>query len=234
MTPKNVSILSSALLLVMPAIALAQSSNASPPKESGTKEFTRRMVGPGAWVRSGAAAGFDQALTNPYEWGGGTVGFGRRFASAFGTHLVRSSIHFTIGKLLHEELDYQPSDKQGFGPRLKHALLSTVFTRKTTTGKRTVAIGEMSGITAGGFLSRLWHPVSYHTAASGFAATGTGFAVEAGMNVLHEFWPDIRHPHHRLKQPGSRGFQPSRKSESPDETSHPPSMPEEYDDLEIQ
>jgi hypothetical protein len=63
----------------------------------------------------------------------------------------------------------------------------------------------------GGFISRLWHPDSYQTAASGFAATGVGFGAEAGMNVVREFWPEIRHPHRHaaashdlktLEQPG--------------------------------
>jgi hypothetical protein len=100
-----------------------------------------------------------------------------------------------VGKLLHEELSYKPSGKTGFGARLKYALLSTVLTRKTTNQHRVVAVGEISGIVGGGFISRLWHPDYYHTAASGFAATGIGFAAEAGMNVVREFWPEIRHPH---------------------------------------
>jgi len=130
------------------------------------------------------------------------VGFARRFGYALGTHAVRSSIHFAVSKLLHEELDYHPSGEKGFGPRLEYALVSTVVTRKTTTRHRTLAVGEISGIVGGGFISRLWHPASYHTAASGFAATGVGFGAEAGMNVLHEFWPEIRHPHRHADNAG--------------------------------
>lgn len=166
-----------------------------PANKSLARQYTDRLIEPGAVARSGAAAGFDQALTNPYKWGGGMAGFGRRFASAFGTHIVRSSIHFGVSKLLHEELNYRPSNQTGFGHRLRYALVSTVVTRKTTTQKRTPAIGEMSGIFGSAFISRLWHPAVYHTAASGFSSAGLGFGVEAGMNVLHEFWPEIRHPH---------------------------------------
>ena len=178
-------------LLSFPAICFAQEHA----DESTARQYTERLVNPDAVVRSGAAAGLDQALTNPYEWGGGIAGYGRRLGSAFGTHLVRSSIHFGVSKLLHEELNYSRSNEKGFGPRLKYALLNTVITRKTTTQRKTFAVGETSGIVGGGFISRLWHPASYHTVASGFAATGVGFGVEAGMNVLHEFWPEIRHPH---------------------------------------
>jgi hypothetical protein len=194
MKPKFCSVALILTFSLAPAMLLAQSPTV-PEQRSLVVDYVDRMVGPASVARSAAAGGFDQALTNPYEWGGGIEGFGRRFASALGTHVVRSTIHFTVGKLLHEELDYRASGKQGFGPRLKYALVSTVVTRKTTTHKRTVAVGEIAGITGSGFISRLWHPVAYHTVSSGFAATGVGFAVEAGMNVLHEFWPEIRHPH---------------------------------------
>ena len=202
MRAKLVSILSVSALILVPGIVRAQSTDDS---ESAAHEYLHRIVNPGSLATSTAAAGLDQAMTNPYEWGGGWTGFGRRLGSALGTHVVRSTIHFAVGKMLHEELNYHPSEKQGFGPRLKYALMSTVFTRKTTTGNRTVAVGEISGIVGGGFISRLWHPASYHTAASGFAATGVGFGAEAGMNVLHEFWPNIRHPHRHagnLNSPG--------------------------------
>ena len=182
------------IVSLAPAVGFAQNGGTEPTLGS---QYVHRLVDPGAVARSGVAAGLDQGMTNPYEWGGGMAGFGRRFASAFGTHLVRSSIHFGVSKLLHEELSYQRSGETGFGRRLKYALLSTVITRKTTTHKRTPAIGEVSGIFGGAFISRLWHPAAYHTAASGFSSAGIGFAAEAGMNMLHEFWPEIRHPHRR-------------------------------------
>jgi hypothetical protein len=33
-----------------------------------------------------------------------------------------------------------------------------------------------------------------HTVASGFTSSGISFAVDAGLNTLREFWPEIRHP----------------------------------------
>jgi hypothetical protein len=180
--------------LFLEPVALQAQSDDSDGGKSLAQQYEHRLYNPGALVQAGAAAGIDQAMTNPYEWGGGVVGYGRRLGSALGTHMVRSSIHFALGKLLHEELDYHPSGKQGFGPRLKHALLSTVITRKTTTKQQTVAVGEISGIVGGGFVSRLWYPARFHSLASGLASAGIGFGTEAGMNVLREFWPEIRHP----------------------------------------
>ena len=97
----------------------------------------------------------------------------------------------------HEEIHYQPSNKQGFGPRLTYALESTVITRKTTTGDRTLAAGEIAGALGSGMLSRLWQPASTRTIAAGFGSAGVSIGADAGYRVLREFWPEIRHPHRR-------------------------------------
>jgi hypothetical protein len=152
------------------------------------------FAGPGPVTKAAAGAGISQAKGTPYEWGGGMKGYARRLGSGFGKHIVKSSIHFGVARLRHEELHYRPSGKQGFKPRLKYALLSTVITRKTTTGNRTVAMGEISSVIGSGLISRLWQPASLHTLASGFGSAGISFGADAGYNVVREFWPEIRHP----------------------------------------
>jgi hypothetical protein len=109
--------------------------------------------------------------------------------------VVKNTIEFGVASLRHEEMGYRPSGRQGFGPRLKYALLSTVITRKTTTGDQTVATGRISGDIGGGFISRLWQPVRLHTVASGVSTSGILLGVDAGTHVVREFWPEIRHPH---------------------------------------
>lgn len=168
-------------------------------ESSAEGQYLHRLFNLESAARSLATAGLDQAVGTPSEWGGGMKGFGRRFGSAFGTHIIRSTIHFGVSRMLHEELGYQRSDKQGFRQRLTYALLATVVTHKTTTGRQTVAVGEISGVVGGGLISRLWYPARFHTVASGFAAAGIGFGAEAGMNVMREFWPEIRHPHRRVR-----------------------------------
>jgi hypothetical protein len=144
---------------------------------------------------AGVGSGVNQLNNTPREWGQGAAGFGRRFASAFGKHIVHKAIQYPVSKLLHEEFGYHRSEKQGFGPRLKDALLATVITRKTTSEKRTVAVGEISGAMGSGLISRLWQPASVRTIGHGFSSGGITLAVDAGLNVVREFWPNIRHPH---------------------------------------
>ena len=141
----------------------------------------------------GAAVG--QVFNHPSEWGRGAAGFGKRVASGFGKHIVKTSVEYPVAAARHEDLHYYPSTQRGFGPRLRHALVSTVVTQDTRNGRRKVAAGRISGNVASGFISRAWQPAAMHTAASGAATAGIGLGVDAGTNVLREFWPEIRHPH---------------------------------------
>jgi hypothetical protein len=102
-----------------------------------------------------------------------------------------------VATVRHEDLKYYPSGKQGFGPRMKHALLSTVVARKTTDGRPTMATGRVSGAVAGGFVSRLWQPARLRTVSSGLATSGIALGADAGANAVREFWPEIRHPRRR-------------------------------------
>lgn len=177
------------------ALALSQGAIASDPKESDAKKYVTHTYGPIAVGRSAFGAGVAQAEDTPHEWGQGAVGFGRRLASAFGTHIVKKSIEYPVAKLHHEPFGYRPSTKNGFKPRLLYALTAVVITHKTTDGSRTVHSAEISGDLGAGLLSRLWQPASTRTLAAGFGSAGTMLAADAGYNVLREFWPEVRHPH---------------------------------------
>lgn len=189
------------LFLAQASLPAQQPSNTGPSSSRGEDEesklgpYVKREAGPARIAMAGAGAAINQANNTPSEWGQGAAGFGRRLASAFGKHIVHKAIQYPVSKLLHEELHYQRSNKQGFGPRLGAALMGTVVTRKTTTGKRTPAVGEISGAFGSGLLSRLWQPASVRTVGEGFSSGGITLAVDAGVNVVREFWPEIRHPH---------------------------------------
>ena len=184
---------------------------ADEPAQPTAAEYAKKAVGPGAVLRAGVGAAVTQATNTPSEWGQGAEGFGKRLGSAFAKHIVKKAIQFPVARLRHEALGYERSNQTRFRPRLEHALLATVITRKTTTGKKTVAAGEISGAIGSGLISRLWQPASVRTLAAGFGSAGITLGVDAGTNVLREFWPEIRHPHaHRqaLQRP-EPGVQPS-------------------------
>jgi hypothetical protein len=108
----------------------------------------------------------------------------------------------------HEVLGYQRSTDTRFRPRLEHALLATVYTHKTTTGKKTVNTHEIAGAIGSGLISRLWQPASVRSLSMGFASAGITLGADAGTNVLREFWPDIRHPHRHRDEAKISGRSP--------------------------
>jgi hypothetical protein len=173
-------------------------SNAQPTSSDNDKSrlgpYIKREIGPKHIAMAGVGAGVNQANDTPSEWGQGAAGFGRRIASAFSKHIVHKAIQYPVSKLLHEELFYQRSNKQGFMPRMKNALVGTVITHKTTSEQPTLAVGEISGAFGSGLISRLWQPASVRTVGLGFASGAITLGVDAGMNVVKEFWPEIRHP----------------------------------------
>jgi len=174
------------------------------PEQPAAGEYIRHTFSPWAFVRAAAGAAVNQVDNTPYEWGQGAEGFGKRFASALGKHLVKKAIQYPVARLMHEALGYQRSDQTEFKLRLRHALIATVYTTKTTTGKKTVATNEFAGAFGSGLISRLWQPASVRTVGYGFLSGGITLGVDAGSNVLREFWPDIRH---KLHHGGASGNQ---------------------------
>jgi hypothetical protein len=189
----------SAITTIVLLFGVAAAPAANPDKPG---QYAEHTLGPKAVVMAGTGAAVNQANDTPHEWGQGAAGFGRRFASGFGKHLVHKAIQYPIARLRHEEFGYRPSGRQGFGPRLKYALVGTVVTHKTSTGGRTVAVGQICGAIGSGLVSRLWQPASVSSLASGFASGGITLGVDAGLNVAKEFWPEIRHPHSDSKTAG--------------------------------
>jgi hypothetical protein len=165
------------------------------PKQPTARQYAKHAVRPRSLVLAGAGAGINQATNTPHEWGQGAAGFGKRLGSAFAKHLVHKAIEYPVARLLHEELGYQRSGQHGVRRRLRYALLATVITHKTTTGRKTVAVDEIAGAFGSGLISRLWQPASVRAASYGFLSGGITLGVDAGTNVLREFWPEIRHPH---------------------------------------
>ena len=103
--------------------------------------------------------------------------FAHKLAIGAAAHVAGGTTKYAVAAAHHEDLHYHRSDKKGFGPRLNHALVSTVVTHKTSTGRKTVAAGNISGAAVTGLV------------ASSAATGGIALGADAGVNVAHEFWP---------------------------------------------
>lgn len=174
--------------------AAAQAQVAAPIPSPARKSLLEQSFGKPAWIRTGVAAGWNFVNNRPHEWGRTTEGFGKRYASSFGGHLVKGTVQYGVGSLRDEDLTYYRSDQTGFGRRIRHAVASVVVARHSETGRPMMALSRISGTFTGAFVSRLWHPERLQTASSGFATAGVSFGVDAASKIFREFWRRRQRP----------------------------------------
>ena len=114
-------------------------------------------------------------------------GYGRRSGSAYGQHLIGSTVSNAIAFRLLEDDRYFKSGKTGIG-RLSYAIMSTLLARHDD-GSRFISFSAIGGVAAGAFISRAWQPRSANSAGDGAVSFGYAIAARAGINVLREFLP---------------------------------------------
>jgi len=148
--------------------------------------YLKSTVGPFRLVWSAGAAGIDQWRDHPEEWGQGMKGFGRRYASNLGQNAIQQTVTYGLDEAFGFDTGFKKSTREGFGARLKDALVQNV-TSRTKSGKRVVSVPRFAGAYSGAIISReTWYPERYSYKDGLRAGTGnllTGF----GINLLREF-----------------------------------------------
>ena len=142
-------------------------------------------------VFGAVGASFDQLRERPGQWGEGWDSFGARYGSHVGYYIVQRSIFFPVQAIDHEDTRYFRSKRTSYKGRLGDAFLHTVW-RHNDSGGMMPAYSEFLGDYGAAALSRAWWPRQYHTGSAIFIAGSDTVLVDAGINVLHEFEPDIK------------------------------------------
>jgi hypothetical protein len=143
------------------------------------------------FVYAGIGAAFDQLRDRPSEWGEGWGPFAGRYGSHIGSYLVQRSIMFPVQAIDHEDTRFFRSRRRSFQGRLGDAFLHTVW-RHSDSGGMMPAYSEFLGDYGAAAVSRLWWPQRFHNGTAIFVAGSDTILVDAGINVLHEFAPDIK------------------------------------------
>jgi hypothetical protein len=140
---------------------------------------------------AGIGASFDQLRNRPNEWGQGWGPLAERYGSHVGYYIIQRGVMFPVQAIDHEDTRYFPSTRTSYKRRLGDAFLHTVW-RHNDSGEMMPAYSEFLGDYAASAVSRLWWPAHYHTGSSIFIAGSDTILVDAGINVFHEFKPDIK------------------------------------------
>src|SRR5437763_9411312 len=118
--------------------------------------------------------------------------------SSTAQHVTTHRLQFGVGAPHHENLHYQLSHKHGTLPRMGYAVKHTFIVPKTNRrGKKTVALGRISGNMGAGMVSRAWQPASAAGVGAGLASGGIGLGADVGANMAREFWPH-KHKHKQI------------------------------------
>ena len=142
-------------------------------------------------VFAGVGAAFDQARDRPEEWGQGWGAFSDRYASHVGQYIVQRSIMFPVQAIDGEDTRYFRSKRVSYGGRIGDAFLHTIW-RHDDSGGMMPAYSEFLGDYGAAAVSRMWWPQRFHTGRSIFIAGSDTILIDAGINVLREFAPDMK------------------------------------------
>jgi hypothetical protein len=144
----------------------------------------------GPYPVSGAAfaAGINQFSNAPPEWNQGVKGYARRFGSDFGIAAVGTTTRYGLAEALKEDTMYYRCECEGFFPRLRHAVLSTVTGRHGEDGHRVFSVPALIAPYAGSMTAVYgWYP-SRFSAKDGFRIGNYTLLANVGGNIGLEFF----------------------------------------------
>lgn len=149
-------------------------------------------AGPLPLLGEAAGAGISHWQDSPPEWGQGWGAFGERYGSNLAYNGVRQTITYGVSIAFHEDNRYFASGKHGLWQRAGYAVLST-FTTRNSDGTQRFSVSEVSGVLGASAIASIWGPESWKGAHNIANNAGISFGVNAALNVVREFLPDILH-----------------------------------------
>jgi hypothetical protein len=153
--------------------------------------YVDRTYSPRVFLRAGFGAGVAQWRHAPKEWGSGLPGYERRYAAILGAAVVRNTMEFGVGTLLHEDQRYERSVHDGFGPRTVDVIHNTIFIR-TDEGGHELAWSRGAAAIVTGVAVNSWQPSRLRGTSHALLLILGGFVSYGTGNFTSEFGPDVR------------------------------------------
>jgi hypothetical protein len=133
-----------------------------PTQKTKLRNYVFDAFGPYPLVAAAFAAGIGQAYNTPPEWRQGAQGYGERIGSAFGIAAVSTTTFYGLAAALKEDTLYYRCECRGLGPRLGHAVISTLISRRGEDGHRIFSFPALIAPYAGTMTAvYAWYPGRY-------------------------------------------------------------------------
>jgi len=147
----------------------------------------------GSYVARAFSAGLDQARGEPRDWGGGSVGYGKRYAARYGEFVVQNSILSGGNALLGYEPRYDFCRCEGSWPRTRHAISRNFVAYDRSEHYLRPQVPMYGGAFAAGVLYNTWLPGQHNIWRGGAYNVLSQAEIGSGYNVASEFALDILH-----------------------------------------
>lgn len=126
----------------------------------------------------------------PPEWRQGFPAFARNYGDFMVSWASLQGGKFVAASILHEDPRYFMSTNKNFFARVANAVRYAVIDRGDS-GHPRLAVANLSGALAGGFVGNAYLPDPYANASRGFRRSAIGLTGFVTSNLADEFHPEI-------------------------------------------
>ena len=144
---------------------------------------------PNPWLRTAISSGIAQIQGRQYSWGGGVKGYSHRYASQYGTYVIRNSFLSLGAWGLGHDTRYVPSRSRKVYARIGHAIMQNFLT-VNRDGKTTLHIARIASGYGAGMIATNWQPRSKWSA-QGLRAGNEQLIYGGVFNIGREFSPEV-------------------------------------------
>jgi hypothetical protein len=158
-----------------------------PTQKIKLRNYLFDAFGPYPIVGATFAAGINQAVNRPPEWGQGAGAYSERVGSAYAIAGVTTTTRYALAEAFREDTLYYRCECKGLFPRLGHAMISTFTSRRGADGHRVFSFPALVAPYAGTMTAvYAWYPGRYD-AKDGFRMGNYSLLGYVGGNVALEF-----------------------------------------------
>lgn len=158
-----------------------------PSQATLVQNYSLDAFGPYPIVASAFTAGLNQFTNSPPEWRQGVEGYSKRFGSDVGIVAVATTSRYGLAEAFKEDTLYYRCECRGIGPRMRHAVVSTLTARRGDDGHRVFSIPALIAPYAGTMTAvYAWFPNRYG-AKDAFRMGNYSMLGYVGENISLEF-----------------------------------------------
>jgi hypothetical protein len=151
--------------------------------------FRQTFTTPNPWLRTSISTGIAQIQGRQYSWGGGVLGYGRRYSSQYATYVLRNSFLSLGAWGLGHDTRYVPSKSHHTFSRIGHAVMQNFLT-VNGEGSTTVNVSRIVSGYGAGMIAANWQPHSKWSA-QGIRAGNEQLIYGGVFNIGREFAPEV-------------------------------------------